>query len=140
MPMSSEFRISATYILTALVWILFSDRLLEIITGPNIALLGTLQSFKGIFFVLATGAGLYMALRRVFRARDDFENRLRSSEEKFRYLFIHNPLPMWVYDLETLAFLDVNNTAVYQYGYARAEFLAMRITDIRPPETLERLE
>ncbi len=42
---------------------------------------------------------------------------------------------MWVFDRRTLRFLDVNEAAVRQYGYTRAEFLAMSILDIRPPET-----
>ena len=49
-------------------------------------------------------------------------------------LFEASPMPMWVYDAETLAFLAVNDAAVRHYGYSREEFLAMRITDIRPPE------
>ena len=49
-------------------------------------------------------------------------------------LFEASPMPMWVYDAETLAFLAVNDAAVRHYGYRRDEFLAMRITDIRPPE------
>ncbi|HEX2908310.1 MAG TPA: PAS domain-containing sensor histidine kinase, partial [Phototrophicaceae bacterium] len=57
----------------------------------------------------------------------------------FRHLFMNNPLSMWVYDLETLAFLDVNDAAVNRYGYSRAEFLSMRLTDIRPPEDIPRL-
>jgi two-component system, cell cycle sensor histidine kinase and response regulator CckA len=52
----------------------------------------------------------------------------------YRVLFERNPLPMWVYDSETLAFLEVNDAAVDQYGYARHEFLAMTILDIRPEE------
>jgi PAS domain S-box-containing protein len=59
---------------------------------------------------------------------------LQEREERFRLLFAANPLPMWVYDRETLAFLEVNDAAVAQYGYGRDEFLGMRITDIRPPE------
>ena len=47
---------------------------------------------------------------------------------------------MWVYDLETLAFVEVNDAAVSRYGYSRAEFLCMRITDIRPEEDVARLE
>ena len=43
-------------------------------------------------------------------------------------------MPMWVYDADTLAFVAVNDAAVRHYGYSRDEFLAMRITDIRPPE------
>jgi PAS domain S-box-containing protein len=46
---------------------------------------------------------------------------------------------MWVYDLETLAFLAVNEAAVYRYGYTRDEFLAMTIKDIRPPEDIPAL-
>ena len=49
-------------------------------------------------------------------------------------LFDASPMPMWVYDAETLAFLAVNDAAVRHYGYSREEFLAMRIIDIRPPE------
>ncbi|HZY44637.1 MAG TPA: PAS domain S-box protein, partial [Anaerolineae bacterium] len=64
---------------------------------------------------------------------------LQTSEASFRYLFANNPHPMWVYDLETLAFLEVNDTAVDRYGYTRSEFLHMKITDIRPPEDVARL-
>ncbi len=47
---------------------------------------------------------------------------------------------MWVYDLESLAFLAVNAAAFALYGYSREEFLAMTIRDIRPPEDLPALE
>jgi PAS domain S-box-containing protein/putative nucleotidyltransferase with HDIG domain len=57
----------------------------------------------------------------------------------FRPLFADNPLPMWIYDLETLQFLEVNAAAVKGYGYTRERFLEMRITDIRPPEDVFRL-
>ncbi|MGE5726876.1 MAG: PAS domain-containing protein, partial [Acidobacteriota bacterium] len=50
--------------------------------------------------------------------------------------FAKNSHPMWVYDRETLAFLDVNEAAVRKYGYSRAQFLAMTIADIRPEEDL----
>ncbi len=39
---------------------------------------------------------------------------------------------MWVYDLETLRFLAVNNAAISHYGYSREAFLGMTIKDIRP--------
>jgi PAS domain S-box-containing protein len=62
------------------------------------------------------------------------------TENVLSILFANNPLPMWVYDLETLAFLEVNHAATERYGYSRDEFLAMRITDIRPPEDVPRLQ
>ena len=45
---------------------------------------------------------------------------LASSEERYRLLFEASPLPMWVYDAETLRFLAVNEAAVRHYGYTRA--------------------
>ncbi|MDR7333542.1 ATP-binding protein [Roseateles asaccharophilus] len=58
----------------------------------------------------------------------------------YRQLFQANPLPMWVYDLETLRFLAVNEVACQKYGYTRDEFLAMTIRDIRPPEDIGAVE
>ena len=56
---------------------------------------------------------------------------LRLSEQRYSDLFHLSPQPMWVYDPESLQFLDVNNAAVEQYGYSREQFLSMTISDIR---------
>jgi len=47
-------------------------------------------------------------------------------------LFKHNPLSIWMLDLETLAFLAVNDVAVRQYGFSREQFLTMTLRDIIP--------
>ena len=52
------------------------------------------------------------------------EEALRKSESVFRLLFSHNPLPTWVMDDETLQFIQVNEAAVRQYGFAAEEFRA----------------
>jgi two-component system, cell cycle sensor histidine kinase and response regulator CckA len=46
---------------------------------------------------------------------------------------------MWVFDLESLAFLDVNEAALVQYGYSRKEFLRMTIKDIQPENEIPAL-
>lgn len=61
------------------------------------------------------------------------------TEAEYRRLFDRNPQPMWLYDVETLAFVAVNEAAVQQYGYSADEFLAMTIKDIRPPEDVPAL-
>lgn len=71
--------------------------------------------------------------------RKRVEGALREGESRYRLLFESNPTPMWVYDLEDLRFLAVNDMAVEQYGYSREEFLSMTIKDIRPPEDVESL-
>jgi PAS domain S-box-containing protein len=67
------------------------------------------------------------------------EKALRDSEGRYRLLFESNPLPMWVYDVETLGFLAVNAAVVNSYGYSREEFLSMTIKDIRPVEDIPAL-
>ena len=71
--------------------------------------------------------------------RKQAAEKLKKSEERYRYLFQNNPYPMWIYDRTTLTFLDVNEAAVTKYGYSHEEFLQMTIMDIRPPEDKERL-
>jgi diguanylate cyclase (GGDEF)-like protein/PAS domain S-box-containing protein len=62
----------------------------------------------------------------------------KRQEASFLLLFKSNPIPMWVYDRESLRFLAVNDTAVAHYGYSREQFLAMTVIDIRPCEERER--
>ena len=81
---------------------------------------------RDLEFLESVGGHIALAIQRR-RAEDA----LRKSESTFRLLFSHNPLPTWVYDSETLRFLQVNDAAVQQYGYSAKEFLSMTIADIR---------
>jgi PAS domain S-box-containing protein len=83
-------------------------------------------------------AGAVLVFRDV-TARRAAQRALEDSEQQYRLLFEANPQPMWVYELETLAFLEVNRAAVASYGYSREEFMAMTIGDIRPPEDVPRM-
>lgn len=64
---------------------------------------------------------------------------LLESEQRYNELFDLSPQPMWVFDLETLEFMDVNLAAIKHYGYNRSEFLSMKIFDIRPAEEIPAL-
>ena len=59
---------------------------------------------------------------------------LKRREQSFRLLFEGNPMPMWVFDIETKNFLGVNDAAVSHYGYDRASFLTMQLQDIWPQD------
>ncbi|KPN20803.1 hypothetical protein AO715_13460 [Xanthomonas sp. Mitacek01] len=69
--------------------------------------------------------------------RRDAQQRIERAEQQFRHLFERNPLPTWVYDLQTLRVLAVNEAAVETYGYSREDLLDMRVTDLLAPEDLE---
>jgi two-component system, cell cycle sensor histidine kinase and response regulator CckA len=81
---------------------------------------------------------LPIAIRRA-RAERALRHAQRTAETRYQMLFDSSPLPTWVFDHETHAVLAVNEAAVQHYGYAREEFLRMRIEDLRPPEDIPAL-
>ena len=62
------------------------------------------------------------------------ESRPRVTFGRYLSLFLLNPEAMWIYDVDTLQILDVNDAALHRYGYSRDEFLALTLKDLRPPE------
>ncbi len=77
--------------------------------------------------------------RRVPAVRKTRTQGREQMQESYEYLFLHHPVPMWIYDTESLRFLLVNHAAQAKYGYSRDEFLSMTIYDIRPMEDRDRL-
>ena len=80
------------------------------------------------------GRAARMVLINEVTARLAAERELQESEQRYRDLFEHSPIPMWVYDVATLRYLAVNQAAVQQYGYTGEEFSRMTITDLHLPE------
>jgi len=68
------------------------------------------------------------------------EIRITESEKRYSDLFHLSPQPMWVFDVATTMFLDVNEAAIAHYGYSRDEFLSMSIKQIRPDEDVKLVE
>ncbi|MCW3119632.1 MAG: domain S-box-containing protein, partial [Chitinophagaceae bacterium] len=86
---------------------------------------------------LAMDNALYQ--RKIKKEKQEALEKLIQSEEKYRTIFFKSPLPKWIYDLETLRFLEVNEAAILHYGYSQEEFLSMTIKDIRPKEEITHL-
>lgn len=59
-------------------------------------------------------------------------DQLLASEKKYKLLFEHNPLPMWMMTMPDMNIADVNDAAVHHYGYSRNEFLKLNLRDIHP--------
>jgi hypothetical protein len=82
---------------------------------------------RDLEFLDSVGGHIALAIERV-RA----EEALRKSESMFRLLFSNTPLPMWVFDTETLQFLQVNEATTKQYGYSEDEFRRITVREVRP--------
>ena len=76
---------------------------------------------------------------KIRRERIEAFETIKLNEAKYRLMFHNNPQPMWIYDSETLAFIEVNEAAIMHYGYTEDEFLSMTLKDIRPPGGVQKL-
>ena len=116
------------------------------IAGPVIALTADADAFASGDLshrsrVKAHGelGQLAETFNRMAAALERRSNEVADSERRYRALFDTLPLPMWIYDVQSMRFLAVNQAAVERYGYSREEFLAMTLLDIRPADEAERL-
>jgi len=82
---------------------------------------------RDLEFLDSVGGHIALAIERR-RAEEE----LRKNESILRLLFEHNPMPTWLYEVESLRFLRVNHAAVQLYGYSYEEFEKMSILAIRP--------
>jgi PAS domain S-box-containing protein len=63
-----------------------------------------------------------------------------SARDLYISLFDESPQPMWIYDRDSLQFLDVNGAALAVYGYSREAFLQMTVLEIRPEWEREKFQ
>ena len=99
------------------------------------------------FLLVGVMSGMYqIRLRRIRSTEKKLEllvnnrtDQLAQSEAKWRFLFADSPVPLFVFELETMRYIEVNKAAVARYGYSRNEFLNMKITDILPGEDVDSL-
>jgi len=144
MRIRPEIKITLYYIGFGVLWILVSD---EVIRLFPLTTQQWLQTVKGISYVSITGILLYMLLfryykelnRRIYKLERN-ERQLKDSEYKYKLLFESGPMPKWIFDIQTLQFLYVNEQAVRHYGYTREQFLSMTLKDIRPTDDIAKLE
>lgn len=131
LPSLNTYTTLLLFLLAGGLWIFFADVVSMFWVG-SVALPRQepqTKLFLEILFVLVGSLFLWIALRKIKEA----------SKYPYLHFFLYNPNPMWIYDTETLCFLEVNEAACQHYGYSKAEFLAMTIKDIRPKEEIARL-
>jgi PAS domain S-box-containing protein len=101
-----------------------------IIAGTGLTIIRTADSAVAHIIRIAVFVLLAGAVAAVRHGR----RRTLEASAQYQMLFDRSPMPMWMYDDETLAFLAVNQAAIDTYGYTREEFARMTLHDIRPEE------
>jgi two-component system cell cycle sensor histidine kinase/response regulator CckA len=108
-----------------------------------IALAARMVKEQLLLAAISIAASVSVAIARVFVSDLNSSKAsvaLKETEEKYRILFVNNPHPMWVVDVESAGILDVNDAAIQKYGFTREEFLTKTIADIRAPEEIPMIE
>jgi PAS domain S-box-containing protein len=80
-----------------------------------------------------TAANLYKSIIYSIERKNSIVQ-IKASEKRYSDLFTLSPQPMWVFEIESLKFFQVNSAAIELYGYREDEFLKMNILDINPRE------
>ena len=125
--------VGIAYFTVGSLWIVLSDALVGFVsTDPG--WLQTAQRLKGFVYIGITTFGLVLLFRMGYRHLLAARQRAMASDLQVQDLFMNHPMPMWVFDPQSLRFLTVNNAAVAVYGFTRDEFLAMSARDIRPAD------
>lgn len=141
-PSGEALRVAAVYLVISAGWIFFSDTILSWLVSDG-KVFARFSVVKGIAFITLSAGLIYMLVlrsaQRQVRHERDASAQLAAKAEEYRRLFATNPQPMWVYEVDTLQIIEVNDAAVHLYGYTREEFLCRKITDMRPPEEVPRL-
>jgi len=67
--------------------------------------------------------------RDITRRRID-EDAIRAAQEKFSTIYLQSPDVIWISELESGRFIDVNDAAVRIFGYSREEFMGRNSLDL----------
>lgn len=84
-------------------------------------------------------SGVYNGAQIIFNLKNELQLLHESKSQIYDVLIQDNPLAMFIYDLENLKFLEVNDAALKMYGYKRNDFLNMDLTDLYAPEDIQTL-
>jgi len=146
----SSFKIVLLYTIVSVIYLYASDYFLTLFI-PDVRFLSELQMEKGLVFILVTAIFLYLMVKRIvdktsayyqhlMKLQETSDLQIQASQEEYMTLFNHSPLPMWIFDTETMRFILVNNAACESYGYSHEEFATMTLKDIRPLEDIPIME
>ena len=114
---------TVVYLLFAIAWILFSDRIL-LIFKPDPASLTTAQTVKGLLFVGISATFLFVLLERVARRQRRDQRTLRDSEDRLSAIFRSAPVGMGLITADRVL-LKVNDHFCALCGYPQEELLGI---------------
>ncbi len=110
------------------VWIAVSSNLIVLSWVTIVIASNTIKTLEE---TLATEYQLRLDLEEVDAEIMLRNELLKESEVHYKSLFVLSPTPMWIFENKNLKFLQVNESAIREYGYTYEEFMSMTMADIK---------
>jgi PAS domain S-box-containing protein len=123
-----EFRITLIYFIFGLLWILFSDIVLDLVVN-NESLLTEFQTYKGAFFIIVTSVFLYLLVNRHMHSLRVTESQLSDSEFRFNKLYENGPFGIVLVNKD-FKFIKTNSAFCSIIGYSETELQEFTFKDI----------
>jgi len=136
--MKPALRIALYYALISGLYIVLSDAAVAWLAPRDPDVILGWQNLKGIVFIFLSALVIFFFVLHYVRSRDRTQVQFEAAHQSFEQLFQRNPIPVVVYNPDTLQILAVNEAAIQEYGYTNVEMLRMRLTDLCLPEELEK--
>jgi PAS domain S-box-containing protein len=139
---SSSFKIVLLYAIVSVIYICTKNYLLSNLV--NVEFHRSVEAYEGLEFILFTSLFLYFIVKKNINQIHHYYSHIndfkQKSDDEYLALFNHSPIPKWLFDIETLDFILVNDAACTTYGYSQEEFLSMNLIDIRPEDDIKIME
>ena len=129
-----EYKITLTYFIFGFLWILFSDKVLDLLV-PNDSLLTEFQTYKGSFFIIVTSGFLYLLVKRHMQNLRIAEYQRIESVSRFEKLWENGPFGLMMVNQE-FQYENVNPMFCKILGYSEAELKQLTFKDISHPDDL----
>lgn len=124
-----EYKITLTYFIFGFLWILFSDKLLDLLLSDN-NLLTEFQTYKGSFFIIMTSVFLYLLVKEHMQNLRIIESQRIERESHYKALFNDNLSVILLINPDNGKIEDANQAACNYYGWPLSELCKKSIYDI----------
>lgn len=128
-------RVSLIYCAFSVIWIFFTDKI-AFAFAPDLSSAVLFSNLKGVLFVVLSTLLIYLLIRSDESRKERLLSEMAAVQRSFNLLFEDNPLPMWIFNNQTLAIMAVNPAACKTYGYTAVEFRKLKVTDLRKKEDI----
>jgi PAS domain S-box-containing protein len=124
--------ITIAYAVVGTLWIIFSDRLLPMVTGDGLTVeqLTRLQTLKGVLYIALTAGFIYLLTRTSARMAHTSDLAREEIRSRYEQIFLRTGAVVLITEADTGTILEANPAAIKFYGWPRAELLGKNLVEL----------